>query len=42
MLNLLKAFPHLRAVVQDLEAAVEDGQEVSICSPPSVFTRMYD
>lgn len=42
MLNLLKAFPHLRVVIQDLKAAVEDGQEVSISSPPSVFTRMYD
>ncbi|EIM90605.1 S-adenosyl-L-methionine-dependent methyltransferase [Stereum hirsutum FP-91666 SS1] len=28
MLNLLKAFPHLRVVVQDLKAAVEDGQEL--------------
>lgn len=41
MLNLLKAFPHLRAVVQDLKAAVEDGQEVNRHSP-SVFARMYD
>lgn len=28
MLSLLKAFPHLRAVVQDLKAAVDDGEKV--------------
>lgn len=42
MLNLLKAFPHLRAVVQDLKAAVEDGEQViefSVSCPPC--TDMY-